>query len=208
MGTVRDIGPEMTENDIISMGKGMKPEVNIIGVRRFNRRLFNPDELDVCKNETECLYCKQCHSAKDRLCPEYMRQQKIWEIMALYNISLFEVDKASQNKLPPISSEYPNLHKNYDASPNVNQVNTMPSSRNKSYANALNHSPKKISVNMPQKRKLPFSPGYNQDEHKCLIHFYPNYPGRAALSSNVTPSSTEITVVEAIIHNQDPPMEI
>ncbi|KAL3286889.1 hypothetical protein HHI36_001376 [Cryptolaemus montrouzieri] len=183
MDIVRNIGAEITENDIISMGKGMKSEVNNVQkLCRGKLRCANCGgghaELDVCKNETKCLYCKQ------------------------------EADKAFQNKLPPIPSKYLNPDKNYEASPNVNQVNTMPSSHNKSYSSAPNHSPKKISVNMSQKRKLPLSPGYNQDEHsKCLIPFDPNYAGRAALSSNVTPSS-EITIVEAFIHNQDPPMEI
>ncbi|KAL3277634.1 hypothetical protein HHI36_012975, partial [Cryptolaemus montrouzieri] len=58
----------------------------------------NHEEADKCKYETKCLYCKQRHTAKDRLCPEYMRQQKIREIMTLHNISLFEADKATQNK--------------------------------------------------------------------------------------------------------------
>ncbi|KAL3286730.1 hypothetical protein HHI36_001224, partial [Cryptolaemus montrouzieri] len=92
---VRDIGTAINENDIIlndisvnsekSSGNPHNLVVQCDLRSCFTQKLCrgkfrcancggNDEEADKCKYETKCLYCKQGHTSKDRLCSEYMRQ--------------------------------------------------------------------------------------------------------------------------------------
>ncbi|KAL3268931.1 hypothetical protein HHI36_008018 [Cryptolaemus montrouzieri] len=51
------------------------------------------------------------HYATNRECPEYLRQLKIREIMAYYNLSLYEANMFCKQPSAPIPSEFTPLNK-------------------------------------------------------------------------------------------------
>ncbi|XP_044765720.1 uncharacterized protein LOC123321972 [Coccinella septempunctata] len=52
MGIVRDIGQDITDEELVNMGKGLNPNVKCIRVRRFNRRKTTEDGTVFVKTNT------------------------------------------------------------------------------------------------------------------------------------------------------------
>ncbi|XP_045463825.1 uncharacterized protein LOC123673382 [Harmonia axyridis] len=52
MGIVRDIGQDITDEEIVNIGKGLSPEVKCIRVRRFNRRKVTENGTIFVKTNT------------------------------------------------------------------------------------------------------------------------------------------------------------
>lgn len=256
MGIVRDVGQDISDEEIISMGKGVNPGVQVIRVRRFNRRkttengisyvktntcvitfegttlpkffelysirlpveLYIPpvvqcnkcwryghvrnlcrgkfrcskcgshhDDEKPCDSEPKCIFCQQDHLASDRKCPEYLRQTKMREIMALHNVSLYEADKACKRQVAPSPSDFPSFHKkSFERSPDSSGRVDL------SYANIAAR-PKSPSVQNSQlnnprqrpKRKAASQLGYDKEAHNaCLFDQRPSFASECISSSH------------------------
>ncbi|KAL3287165.1 hypothetical protein HHI36_001644 [Cryptolaemus montrouzieri] len=167
MGLVKDIATQITDEDIIRMGKGINPNV----LNCLNISSFSIIELSY-----------------NRQCPEYLRQLKIREIMAYYNLSLYETNMFCKQPSAPSSSEFTRLNKDGRAKPiqiedNFTTSNPPPAPKKLLYS-AVTKTPieqqrldiNTTSLNSQNKRKIPVSPGYDRAEHeKNLINYVPSY---------------------------------
>ncbi|KAL3281487.1 hypothetical protein HHI36_004695 [Cryptolaemus montrouzieri] len=73
------------------------------------------DEAQCDIVEAECIFCKMNHSAVDRICPEYGRQKKIKEAMAVYKYTYYEGNTLYKTNLRNIYTslrKFPNLKRN------------------------------------------------------------------------------------------------
>src|SRR5699024_8540957 len=70
-------------------------------------RCLEEHELKDCTNKEVlpvCLHCKGAHlsneqdrSFRDRICPEFQRQQQIRQLMSVHNVSYYEASRATPN---------------------------------------------------------------------------------------------------------------
>ncbi|KAL3287163.1 hypothetical protein HHI36_001642 [Cryptolaemus montrouzieri] len=208
-GIVRDIGIDITEEEIIEIGKGMNPECNKClrygHVRALCRARFrcstcgasHEDELP-CDEELRCIHCGGAHLATDRGCSEYIRQGKIREIMALHNLSLYEADhicKAKKNA--PIPSEFKAPVK----TGGMQEVLTTPP--RKTYANIVknnirpsNHTNLNTG-NMNKNKRKDATTGYDRIEHEqALWKYSATYPKRPYMASQrSTQSQPQLPII-------------
>ncbi|KAL3280510.1 hypothetical protein HHI36_024326 [Cryptolaemus montrouzieri] len=231
MGIVRDVGTQITEDDIVNYGRGINPNTKIVRVRRFNRRIQEGDQVKYvptntclltfadshedekpCDSSPCCIYCKNEHYATDRQCSEYKRQMKIREVLAYYNVSFYEANQACKTATAPSPSAFPSRpHSNSEQNNYSRSSNSRP--LNISYADICHNTNKNLSranVHLPsqpnQKRKSHLSPGYNKELHnECLINYTPLYSKRPYKSySTESPSASPIIFeTSALVHQQD-----
>ncbi|KAL3277786.1 hypothetical protein HHI36_013128 [Cryptolaemus montrouzieri] len=182
MGIVRDIGQDITEEDIIEHGKGWNRV--IWPCKKLCRAAFRcvncgetHDNESQCDSEPVCIFCKEKHPSNSRDCSEYRTQMKIRETMAYYNVSFFEAINSLKHPTPQRLTDFPNLDQNNHDSQPLTKIFT----QKRSYAEVLekNNTPntpqtgKKITVITPPKvRALDNNTGYNKAEHEsCLIKY-------------------------------------
>ncbi|KAL3281841.1 hypothetical protein HHI36_005044 [Cryptolaemus montrouzieri] len=226
MGLVKDIGTQITDEDIIQMGKARNPNVGTelpkyfeLFNNRIEVQLYIPPVIQCnkclryghvqvhCRGEFKCykcgeyhedekacdgearyIYCNLPHYATNRQCPEYLRQLKIREIMAYYNLSLYEANMFCRQPSAPIPCEFTPLNKDGRALPiqkedNFTTTNPPPAPKKLLYS-AVTKTPIRqqrlhintTSLNSQNKRKIPVSLGYDRAEHeKNLIKYVPSY---------------------------------
>lgn len=139
----------------------------------------HPDE-QACDGPPNCVFCIEPHVATDRSCKEYLRQKKIKECMAFYNMTYFEANKNSRGApiltdadYPSLSQSSQNLTQNPFPSPFLNSQQSF-SAVSKKNINPTPKSPphiKKASATV-HKRKVPTSPGYDSKAHESCLFTY------------------------------------
>lgn len=178
-------------HNIIYVDQYISPVIQCYNCLRYGHTAKQCRGKKRCRNcgsqheETECeakkpicIYCSQNHSAVDRICPEFDRQKRIKEAMAVHKYTYFEANiilKNNSRNLYANDKEFPNLTKNNRTDENI--LRTPATINNQSYAQKVKerqtqtvNNTRRVSTPIQRKRPPPQIPGYNHEEHKkCLI---------------------------------------
>ncbi|KAL3269056.1 hypothetical protein HHI36_008139 [Cryptolaemus montrouzieri] len=198
MGIIRDVGTQITDEDIIQHGRGLYPDSSVERVLRFNRKdaggvIYSSScpmqkmleiwtHTKYCRSQYRCHKCGESHEDQppcDKiLCVSsaiiltLQQQAKIREAMVLYKMSSFEANQAYLKPIGPSPLELSSANESPPLVSPQNSKTRMP------YAGAL-------KTPEENKRPPPVSPGYDHDAHEdCLVKFAPTFPKKLLVSKS------------------------
>lgn len=116
-----------------------------------------------CTGTPKCVHCQAAHSSDDRSCREYTRQQKMREIMAVHNLSLYEANVATKPQSGPLPSEFPKTVSTFSFEPTRLNNNNV-----RSFAAVARGSSKPAPKNKERKR----TQGYDRVAHERALNNY------------------------------------
>ncbi|KAL3286875.1 hypothetical protein HHI36_001363 [Cryptolaemus montrouzieri] len=180
MGIARDVGSQITDDDIVNYGRGINPYTKIVRVRRFNRRIQEGDQVKYVPTNTCLLTFAANQACKTATAPS----PSAFPSRSHSNSGQNNYSRSSYSR--PLSISYADICQN----------------TNKNLSRANVHLPSQPN----QKRKSPPSPGYNKELHnECLINYTPLYSKRPHKSySTEAPSASPISFeTSALVHQQD-----